>query len=148
MDPASTSSNGGVALQSMDNHYSLEKKSTRSTKSMKSDESTSLSSRSDQIRSQSDHSAGISDGVAAPNYYPNDLDPNAHDPEAPPLRYLASPVAEPPRPLRWWDVSSLIINKMIGTGIYTSPPAVLVLTGNKREALGLWVTGFAYTLVR
>lgn len=140
MAPASTSSDGGVALQLMDDHYSLEKKS------MKSDESNSLSSRSDQFRSQDDHAAGMPDGVAAPNNHHDELD--AQDPEAPPPKYRASTVDEPPRPLRWWDVSSLIINKMIGTGIYTSPPAVLVLTGNKREALGLWVTGFVYTLVR
>ena len=65
-----------------------------------------------------------------------------------PAEYEAAIMDEPPRPLRWWDVSSLIINKMVGTGIYTAPPAVLLFTGSKREALSLWIVGFLYTLVR
>ncbi|KAF5647072.1 high-affinity methionine permease [Fusarium sp. NRRL 25303] len=36
-----------------------------------------------------------------------------------------------------FDVFSLIVNKMIGTGIYTSPTAVFLLTGNKSLTLGL-----------
>lgn len=55
---------------------------------------------------------------------------------------------DPPRPLKWWSVASLIINKMIGTGIFTTPPLILALTGKKSEALGLWVAGFFYTIVR
>ena len=35
-----------------------------------------------------------------------------------------------------------------GTGIFLQPPAVLLLTRNKGEALGLWALGFAYTIVR
>jgi hypothetical protein len=52
-----------------------------------------------------------------------------------------------PRPLNWQDVAALIINKMVGTGIYTTPSAVLLLTRSKGEALGLWIIGFVYTLI-
>jgi hypothetical protein len=52
------------------------------------------------------------------------------------------------RKLTWWDVSALIINKMIGTGIFTGPPTILLYTGNKTTALCLWAGGFAYTLIR
>jgi hypothetical protein len=51
-------------------------------------------------------------------------------------------------PLNWRDVCAFIVNKMIGTGIFIQPPAVLLLTGSKAEALGLWFAGFVYTLVR
>lgn len=47
-----------------------------------------------------------------------------------------------------FDVFSLIVNKMIGTGIYTSPTAVFLLTGNKSLTLGLFVVGFLYCLMR
>jgi hypothetical protein len=57
-------------------------------------------------------------------------------------------MADPPPPLEYWEVASLIINKMVGTGIFTAPPTILLYTGNKREALGLWVTGFVYTIIR
>lgn len=53
-----------------------------------------------------------------------------------------------PRPLNSRDVCSFIVNKMVGTGIYTTPPVVLLLTRSKGEALGLWFVGFLYTLVR
>jgi len=54
----------------------------------------------------------------------------------------------PARPLEVWDVASLIINKMIGTGIFTAPPTVLLMTGSPSLAFGLWTLGFAYTIVR
>ena len=53
-----------------------------------------------------------------------------------------------PRPLNSRDVCSFIVNKMVGTGIYTTPPVVMLLTRSKGEALGLWFVGFAYTLIR
>ena len=46
------------------------------------------------------------------------------------------------------DVFSLIVNKMIGTGIYTAPTTVLLLTGSKQVSLVLWVIGFVYTVMR
>jgi hypothetical protein len=58
------------------------------------------------------------------------------------------PVDLPARPLNKWDVASLIINKMIGTGIFTAPPTVLLMAGSPGLAFGLWILGFAYTIVR
>ena len=52
------------------------------------------------------------------------------------------------RPLNKWDVAALILNKMVGAGIYTAPPTVLLLTGSKAEALVLWILGFLYTMIR
>ncbi|KAF4475783.1 alcohol oxidase [Fusarium agapanthi] len=49
--------------------------------------------------------------------------------------------------LGFFDVFSLIVNKMIGTGIYTSPTAVFLLTGNKSLTLGLFAVGFFYCLM-
>lgn len=49
--------------------------------------------------------------------------------------------------LGFFDVFSLIVNKMIGTGIYTSPTAVFFLTGNKSLTLGLFAVGL-YCLMR
>ncbi|KAJ4061423.1 hypothetical protein NW756_002862 [Fusarium oxysporum] len=49
--------------------------------------------------------------------------------------------------LGFFDVFSLIVNKMIGTGIYTSPTAVFLLTGNKSLTLGLFAVGFLYCLM-
>ena len=47
-----------------------------------------------------------------------------------------------------FDVFSLIVNKMIGTGIYTAPTTVLLLTNSKQISLGLWAVGFVYTVMR
>jgi hypothetical protein len=52
------------------------------------------------------------------------------------------------RPLRWWDVAALVINKMVGTGIFTGPAVVLEATRNKNVAIVLWILGFLYTLAR
>jgi hypothetical protein len=55
---------------------------------------------------------------------------------------------DPTLPLNSRDVCAFIVNKMIGTGIFIQPPAVLLFTQSKVEALFLWVLGFLYTLVR
>jgi hypothetical protein len=52
------------------------------------------------------------------------------------------------RPLRTLDVACLIINKMIGGGIFVSPRIVAHLTGNKLIALSLWVFGGVYSFCR
>ncbi|KAF8535501.1 amino acid permease-domain-containing protein [Trichophaea hybrida] len=49
--------------------------------------------------------------------------------------------------LNSWDVAALIINKMIGTGIFTTPGLVLNLTQNKASSIGLWVAGGAYAFI-
>ncbi|KAK6532031.1 hypothetical protein TWF694_003194 [Orbilia ellipsospora] len=53
----------------------------------------------------------------------------------------------PAKKLGTIEVASLIINKMIGTGIVTGPAQVLLYTGRKDYALLLWGLGFIYTLV-
>ncbi|KAM6530406.1 hypothetical protein FALCPG4_008533 [Fusarium falciforme] len=50
-------------------------------------------------------------------------------------------------PLRTFDVFALIVNKMVGTGIYTAPASVFLMTGNKSLTLGLFGIGFLYSLV-
>ncbi|KAL2820553.1 amino acid permease-domain-containing protein [Aspergillus cavernicola] len=51
----------------------------------------------------------------------------------------------PQKPLGRCDVACLIINKMIGGGIFVSPSIVAHLTGNKVAALFLWVFGGLYS---
>ena len=46
------------------------------------------------------------------------------------------------------DVFSLIVNKMVGTGIYTSPAVVYRMTGSKSITLVLFGVGFLYCLMR
>ncbi|KAK6362692.1 hypothetical protein TWF730_000148 [Orbilia blumenaviensis] len=53
----------------------------------------------------------------------------------------------PAKKLGTIEVASLIINKMIGSGIVTGPAQVLLYTGRKDYALLLWGLGFLYTLV-
>lgn len=43
--------------------------------------------------------------------------------------------------LGMFDVAALIMNKMIGTGIFTTPGLVLSLTGNKTVSLIMWIFG-------
>jgi len=50
--------------------------------------------------------------------------------------------------LNAWDVAALIINKMIGAGIFTTPGLVLQLTQNKASSIGLWIAGGAYAFIR
>lgn len=46
------------------------------------------------------------------------------------------------------DVASFIINKQVGTGIFTTPPLVALFAGSKGLAFTLWIIGFGYTLLR
>ena len=50
-----------------------------------------------------------------------------------------------PRQLKVLDVAALIFNKMVGSGIFTTPGIVLSLTKSKTLALGLWAVGGVYT---
>ncbi|KAL3436106.1 amino acid permease-domain-containing protein [Aspergillus tetrazonus] len=61
-----------------------------------------------------------------------------------------SETEQPPRfdeqqALSTLDVACLIINKMIGGGIFVSPRIVAHLTGNKLIALSLWIFGGVYS---
>jgi len=49
------------------------------------------------------------------------------------------------RPMGILDVASVILNKMVGTGIFTVPGQVLVSTGSKRISLVLWAVGGLWT---
>lgn len=50
------------------------------------------------------------------------------------------------RMLGYMSTAALIINKMIGTGIFSMPSSVLASTGSKGASLFLWVTGGLMTL--
>ena len=50
--------------------------------------------------------------------------------------------------LTWFDVFSLIVNNLIGNGIFTAPASIYLLTGRNSLALGLWGIGFFYSVVR
>lgn len=52
------------------------------------------------------------------------------------------------RDLSMVDVAALIINKMIGTGIFTTPGLVLNLTGNKNVSIALWLVGGVWSFLR
>lgn len=74
------------------------------------------------------------------------------NPAGPPLNPLrvdihpVQPGPSPIHPLNRRDVCAFIVNKMIGSGIFILPPAVLLLTGSKTKALILWFSGFVYAL--
>lgn len=59
-------------------------------------------------------------------------------------------VEYPPMPekkkLGYFSTSSLIVSKMIGTGIFMKPATVFLDCGGKSVALGLWVGGGLMTL--
>ena len=45
-------------------------------------------------------------------------------------------------------VAALIMNKMIGTGIFTTPGTILFLTGSKSISIVLWIIGGIYSMLR
>lgn len=59
----------------------------------------------------------------------------------------ADPRVDAPRTLTQSDVAALIINKMIGTGVFTGPYTVLMSTRSKSVSMGLWAVGFVYTIL-
>ncbi|KAL6707409.1 hypothetical protein ACN47E_004188 [Coniothyrium glycines] len=56
-------------------------------------------------------------------------------------------LAVPQTNLTIFDVAALILNKQIGTGIFTTPGAVLLTTKSKGLSIGLWTIGGAWTLL-
>ncbi|CZR51708.1 uncharacterized protein PAC_01585 [Phialocephala subalpina] len=73
---------------------------------------------------------------------------NGHDEHAEaPAAAIATRRIRKLAPLKTFDVFSLIVNKMIGTGIFTAPVQVLLATQSKQLALGLWALGFIYTIM-
>lgn len=53
----------------------------------------------------------------------------------------------PRRNLRVHDVAALILNKMVGTGIFTTPGLVLSLTKDKPTSIVLWVVGGIHAML-
>lgn len=51
------------------------------------------------------------------------------------------------KPLSVWDVSALIINRMVGGGIFTMPPLVLLATRSKTATLFLWALGGMFSVM-
>jgi hypothetical protein len=54
----------------------------------------------------------------------------------------------PRRSLGFVQCSALMINQMIGTGVFTLPGVVLLLTKSKPIAITLWAVGGIYSLLR
>jgi amino acid permease len=52
------------------------------------------------------------------------------------------------RDLGMLDVAALIINKQIGTGIFTTPGLVLNLTGSKTVSIVMWFCGGIWAFLR
>ena len=50
--------------------------------------------------------------------------------------------------LQTFDVFALIVNKMIGTGIYSAPATIFMLTGRKWLTLVLFFVGFIHAVLR
>lgn len=71
-----------------------------------------------------------------------------HQPDGEPGLTTDQEKKDPQRNHTSWTVAALIINKMIGSGIFTGPAIVLLNTRNKNIAIMLWVLGFIYTLLR
>ena len=46
-----------------------------------------------------------------------------------------------------YDVFFQAVNTMVGTGIFTAPPLVLALVGDRWIAIVLWLIGFVYSLI-
>ena len=54
---------------------------------------------------------------------------------------------EPSTRLTYLDVAALVVNKQIGTGIFTTPGAVLLSTRSKGLSVALWTIGGFWTLM-
>ena len=53
----------------------------------------------------------------------------------------------PPRNLDFIQITSLMVNSMIGAGIFTVPGYILLLTRSKTVALVLWAIGGVYSSI-
>jgi len=45
------------------------------------------------------------------------------------------------------DVAAFMINRMVGVGIFTNPPLVLLFCGNQHLALWMWFVGGLFSLL-
>ncbi|CAO2656259.1 Nn.00g050620.m01.CDS01 [Neocucurbitaria sp. VM-36] len=77
-----------------------------------------------------------------------DSDPSSHGSRRPDLGDWDENKASVPRTnLTILDVAALILNKQIGTGIFTTPGAVLLSTRSKGLSVALWTIGGFWTLM-
>lgn len=77
-----------------------------------------------------------------------DSDPSSHRSRRPDLGDWDENKASVPRTnLTILDVAALILNKQIGTGIFTTPGAVLFSTRSKGLSVALWTIGGFWTLM-
>jgi hypothetical protein len=128
LDPCSLSDDPQAGSLEMD----TVKKSTEDGQSKKADGFKDEATVAQSVGASSSHESARNSSVA----------------ETPTLDVLRRLHDDKPRDLNSQDVASLVINTMVGSGIYTTPPIVLLLTGSKGEAFALWVVGFLSTLVR
>ncbi|KAL6718835.1 hypothetical protein ACLMJK_003069 [Lecanora helva] len=49
--------------------------------------------------------------------------------------------------LTTFDVFAMVVNKVVGTGIFTAPSLVLALTESRGQTIGLWVVGLVSTIL-
>lgn len=100
----------------------------------------------DFIRRNSGSSQGTLESWAGPQE-PERPEEESHDGDDAESLPLAIRV-EAHRDLSWLDVAALIVNKTVGTGIFTGPASALLYTQNKQTVIVLWLLGFVYTVTR
>ena len=54
----------------------------------------------------------------------------------------------PRREMKFLQVFSMMVNQMIGSGIFNTPAYILLLTKSKQLSLVLWFLGGVYTFLR
>jgi hypothetical protein len=54
----------------------------------------------------------------------------------------------PNNQLKAFDVFAFIVNKMVGSGIFTAPMSSFLLTKSRNETIVLWVVAFIHTFFR
>jgi hypothetical protein len=85
---------------------------------------------------------------AAPSPETNNSGPDSKLVENTPYNRTSEQTKISRKDLGVWNVASLIINKQIGTGIFTTPGLVLSLTGSKTVSLALWIMGGFWAALR
>jgi hypothetical protein len=107
-------------------------------------------SRSEHTTDQ--HSPGAGQNSSHENTLRRDgeLLPPSHEPSRERSMSPASDFSErkttvPPKSLTTFDLGALVLNKMVGTGIFTVPGHVLEATGSKKISIVFWVAGGVYT---
>ena len=50
-------------------------------------------------------------------------------------------------PIMFNGIFALIVNKMVGVGVFVTPPIILMLTGSAWVSFWLWVAGAVYSMI-